>query len=73
MTVFPEFVTPADITSTRQMPLESHRRRRRGGVERESLAAKQSGAIASGTIVLLTADEMDKAAQKAVSFRPPGQ
>jgi uncharacterized protein with GYD domain len=37
-----------------------------------SLAANQSGGIASKTIVLLTAEDMDKAAQKAVSFRPPG-
>jgi hypothetical protein len=28
MTVFPEFVTPADVTSACQMPLESHRRGR---------------------------------------------
>jgi uncharacterized protein with GYD domain len=38
-----------------------------------SLAANQSGAIASKTIVLLTAEDMDKAAEKAVSFRPPGK
>jgi uncharacterized protein with GYD domain len=38
-----------------------------------SLAANQSGAIVSKTIVLLTPEEMDKSVQKAVSFRPPGQ
>jgi uncharacterized protein with GYD domain len=37
-----------------------------------SLAANQSGAIVSKTIVLLTPEEMDKSVQKAVSFRPPG-
>src|SRR5215472_12944735 len=37
-----------------------------------SLAANQSGAIASKTIVLLTAEEMDTAAKKKVSFRSPG-
>jgi uncharacterized protein with GYD domain len=38
-----------------------------------SLAANQSGAIVSKTIVLLTPEEMDKSVQKAVSFRPPGE
>ena len=38
-----------------------------------SLAANQSGAIASETIVLLTPEDMDKAAEKAVGFRPPGK
>jgi uncharacterized protein with GYD domain len=38
-----------------------------------SLAANQSGAIVSKTIVLLTPEEMDKSVKKAVSFRPPGQ
>jgi uncharacterized protein with GYD domain len=38
-----------------------------------SLAANQSGAVVSKTIVLLTPEEMDKSVQKAVSFRPPGQ
>ena len=38
-----------------------------------SLAANQSGAIVSKTIVLLTPEEMDKSVQKPVSFRPPGQ
>jgi uncharacterized protein with GYD domain len=37
-----------------------------------SLAANQSGALASKTIVLLTAEEMDQAARKTVNFRPPG-
>jgi uncharacterized protein with GYD domain len=37
-----------------------------------SLAANQSGAIASKTIVLLTAEEMDNASKKSVNFRPPG-
>jgi uncharacterized protein with GYD domain len=38
-----------------------------------SLAANQSGFLASKTIVLLTPEEMDKAAKKTVEFRAPGQ
>jgi uncharacterized protein with GYD domain len=38
-----------------------------------SLAVSQSGAIATKTTVLLTTEEMDKAAKKAVNFRPPGK
>ena len=38
-----------------------------------SLAVNQSGAIATKTTVLLTTEEMDKAAKKAVDFRPPGK
>jgi uncharacterized protein with GYD domain len=38
-----------------------------------SLAANESGFIASKTIVLMTAEEMDQAAKKKVEFRPPGR
>jgi uncharacterized protein with GYD domain len=38
-----------------------------------SLAANQSGFVASKTIVLMTADEMDQAAKKVIDFRPPGR
>jgi uncharacterized protein with GYD domain len=37
-----------------------------------SLAANQSGFIASKTIVLLTPEEMDQATKKTTGFRPPG-
>jgi uncharacterized protein with GYD domain len=37
-----------------------------------SLAVNQGGAVAIKTIVLLTPEEMDKAAKKTVAFRPPG-
>jgi uncharacterized protein with GYD domain len=37
-----------------------------------SLAANQSGFIASKTIVLLTPEEMDQATKKTAGFRPPG-
>jgi len=37
-----------------------------------SLAANQSGFIASKTIVLMAPEEMDQATKKAISFRPPG-
>ncbi len=37
-----------------------------------SLAANQTGFLASKTIVLLTTDEMDQAVKKKIDFRPPG-
>jgi uncharacterized protein with GYD domain len=37
-----------------------------------SLAANQTGFVASKTIVLVTTDEMDRAAKKKIDFRPPG-
>ncbi len=37
-----------------------------------SLAAAKSGAVATKTVVLLTPEQMDEAAKKAVDFRPPG-
>jgi len=37
-----------------------------------SLAANQSGFIASKTIVLMTPEEMDQATKKTIGFRPPG-
>ena len=37
-----------------------------------SLAANQSGFIASKTIVLMTPEEMDQATKKTTGFRPPG-
>jgi uncharacterized protein with GYD domain len=37
-----------------------------------SLAVNQSGALATKTIVLLTPEEMDKAAKKTIAFRAPG-
>ncbi len=38
-----------------------------------SLAASASGAAGVKTAVLLTPEEMDQAAQKTVTYRPPGQ
>jgi uncharacterized protein with GYD domain len=38
-----------------------------------SLAVNQGSSISSKTIVLITPEEMDKAAQKAIVFRAPGQ
>jgi uncharacterized protein with GYD domain len=38
-----------------------------------SLTANRAGFIASKTIVLMTADEMDQATKKTVEFRPPGR
>ena len=38
-----------------------------------SLAVNESGLIASRTIVLLTPEEMDKAAKTKVHFRAPGK
>lgn len=38
-----------------------------------SLAACASGAAGTKTMVLLTPEEMDQAAQKSVNYRPPGQ
>jgi uncharacterized protein with GYD domain len=37
-----------------------------------SLTAHQSGFIAGKTVVLMSPDDMDKAAKKIVAFRPPG-
>ncbi len=37
-----------------------------------SLAVNQSGAVATKTIVLLTAEEMDAAGKKTVQYRAPG-
>jgi uncharacterized protein with GYD domain len=37
-----------------------------------SLAANQTGFIASKTIVLMTPEEMDQATKKTTGFRPPG-
>jgi uncharacterized protein with GYD domain len=37
-----------------------------------ALAVNQSGAVATKTIVLLTPEEMDKAAKKTVAYRAPG-
>lgn len=36
------------------------------------LAATASGAVGTETVVLLTPDEIDRATQQKVSFRPPG-
>jgi uncharacterized protein with GYD domain len=38
-----------------------------------SLAVNESGLIASKAVVLLTPEEMDKAAKKKVQFRAPGK
>ena len=38
-----------------------------------ALATNQSGAVAVKTVVLLTAEEMDKAAKTAVNYRPAGR
>ena len=38
-----------------------------------SLVANQSGLIASKTVVLMSAEEMDQATKKTVEFRPPGR
>jgi uncharacterized protein with GYD domain len=37
-----------------------------------ALAANQSGAVAIKTIVLITPEEVDEAAKKVVTYRPPG-
>ncbi|HTV26847.1 MAG TPA: GYD domain-containing protein [Xanthobacteraceae bacterium] len=37
-----------------------------------SLAANQTGFIASKTIVLMTPEEIDQATKKTIGFRPPG-
>jgi uncharacterized protein with GYD domain len=37
-----------------------------------SLAVNQGGAVATKTIVLLTPEEMDKAAKKTIAYRAPG-
>jgi uncharacterized protein with GYD domain len=38
-----------------------------------SLAANQTGFVASKTIVLMTTDEMDQATKKKIDYRPPGR
>ena len=38
-----------------------------------SLAVNASGAVAVRTTVLMTADEIDRAAKKTVSYAPPGR
>ena len=38
-----------------------------------SLAVNQSGAVQLRSYVLMTPEEMDQAAKKAVSYRPPGK
>jgi uncharacterized protein with GYD domain len=38
-----------------------------------SLAVNQSGAVQLKSYVLMTPEEMDQAAKKAVSYRPPGK
>jgi uncharacterized protein with GYD domain len=38
-----------------------------------SLAVNQSGAVRLTTHLLMTPEEMDQAAKKAVRYRPPGQ
>ncbi len=37
-----------------------------------AVAAAQSGAVATRTVVLMTPDDMDAALKKPVHFRPPG-
>jgi hypothetical protein len=37
-----------------------------------AMAVNSSGAVAYRTIVLLTPEEVDAAANRAVDFRPPG-
>jgi uncharacterized protein with GYD domain len=38
-----------------------------------ALAVNQSSTVSAKTIVLITPEEMDKAAQKAVAYRAPGR
>ena len=38
-----------------------------------ALAVSQSGAATAKTVALITPEEIDKAAKKAVAYRPPGQ
>jgi uncharacterized protein with GYD domain len=38
-----------------------------------ALAINQTGVVAGKTVVLIPAEDMDKAAKKAVDYRPPGQ
>ena len=38
-----------------------------------ALAINQTGVVAGKTVVLIPPDDMDKAAKKAVDYRPPGQ
>jgi uncharacterized protein with GYD domain len=38
-----------------------------------SLAVNASGAVGMATIPLITAEEMDEACKKSVSYRPPGE
>jgi len=38
-----------------------------------AMAVNQTGLVNLSTVVLVTADEMDRAAKKAVRYRAPGQ
>jgi hypothetical protein len=38
-----------------------------------AIAVNQTGLVTASTVVLITADEMDRAAKKAVRYRAPGQ
>ena len=38
-----------------------------------ALAINQTGVVAGKTVVLIPAEDMDKAAKKAVDYRAPGQ
>jgi len=38
-----------------------------------TLAINQTGLVTASTVVLITADEFDRAAKKAVRYRAPGQ
>jgi len=38
-----------------------------------TLAVNQTGLVTASTVVLITADEFDRAAKKAVRYRAPGQ
>lgn len=38
-----------------------------------ALAINQTGAVSVRTIVLISPEEVDKAAKKSVTYRPPGQ
>jgi hypothetical protein len=37
-----------------------------------ALAINQTGVVAGKTVVLIPPEDMDKAAKKAVDYRPPG-
>jgi uncharacterized protein with GYD domain len=38
-----------------------------------AIGVNQTGLVTASTVVLITADEMDRAAKKAVRYRAPGQ